>query len=185
MRRLACAWALWLAWAPANAMSFLPGLAVPWPETGPTPAALDAGVVDAVLVKKSQRRLYLMHGGRPVRTYRISLGTAPVGHKERRGDNRTPEGHYVLDWRNPRSRFTRSLHISYPNAADRANAQRNGWDPGGMIMIHGQPRAGANAALQDAVRDTDWTEGCIAVSNPAIMEIWRATPNGTPIEIRP
>lgn len=184
-RRFWCLFALWLAACPAAAMSFLPGMSVPLPKAGPRPPRIDAGDVDAVLVKKAQRRLYLMRRGEPVRTYRISLGTAPVGPKQRRGDNRTPEGRYVLDWRNPESRFTLSLHISYPNARDRADAEANGWDPGGMIMIHGQPRAGAHVALQDAIRDADWTEGCIAVSNPAIREIWQYTRNGTPIEIRP
>jgi lipoprotein-anchoring transpeptidase ErfK/SrfK len=167
----------------ARAMSFLPG----WSAVGPSagPGARPAGPAQAVLVKKQQRRLYLMRDGKPMRTYRISLGVQPEGHKERQGDNRTPEGHYTIDWRNPRSAFTKSLHISYPNARDRAHAASNGWDPGGMIMIHGQPNRARNSALQQAVAQEDWTQGCIAVSNPAIEELWRLIPDGTPIEIRP
>ena len=186
MRALALAVGLALvaAHGVALGMSFWPMSGMPGATTGPKPPP-PAGPADSVLVKKSQRRLYLMRGGRPLRTYRISLGTSPEGRKERQGDNRTPEGHYLIDWRNPGSAFTKSLHISYPNPNDRAHAARNGWDPGGMIMIHGQPRGGRDRALQQAIAGEDWTQGCIAVNNPAIEELWRLIPNGTPIEIRP
>jgi murein L,D-transpeptidase YafK len=167
------------------AMSVLPGCSS-------APHAVDTesrssrfGFADKVLVKKGQRRLYLMRGGQPFRTYSVSLGTDPIGHKQRQGDNRTPEGRYIIDWRNPRSKFYRSLHISYPNERDVANARRRGWDPGGAIMIHGEPRGGRHADLRDLVRNEDWTEGCIAVSNLAIDEIWRYVVDGTPIEILP
>jgi murein L,D-transpeptidase YafK len=140
---------------------------------------------DKILVKKSERRLYLLKDGRPVRTYRVSLGVNPKGHKERQGDNRTPEGLYFLDGRNPGSRFYKALHISYPNPKDRLEAARRGVSPGGQIMIHGTPRGGRGRDLQDALIGADWTAGCIAVTNPEIEEIWRYTANGTPIEIRP
>lgn len=140
---------------------------------------------DKVLVDKGQRRLYLMRNGSPFRTYRISLGTSPEGHKRRQGDNRTPEGRYTIDWRNARSKFYKSLHISYPNYRDRAYALRRGWDPGGAIMIHGEPRSMRHADLRGIVRGQDWTQGCIAVSNMAIDEIWRYVSDGTPIEIVP
>jgi len=166
------------------AMSVLPGCA----SNRATEAVQPKGrayFADKVLVDKAQRRLYLMRNGKPFRTYRISLGTSPVGHKQRQGDNRTPEGHYTIDWRNSRSKFYRSLHVSYPNHRDRAYALRRGWNPGGDIMIHGEPSSVRHADLRDLVRKEDWTEGCIAVSNMAIDEIWRYVSNGTPIEIVP
>lgn len=168
-------------------MSFLPAWTLPHAQqasqgddvvTAPSRA-------DLVLVKKAQRRLYLMRDGWPFRTYRIALGFEPLGHKQREGDGRTPEGDYLIDWRNPNSRFTKSLYISYPNQADRLRAASQGWSPGGHIMIHGEPRRALDPALQALVRDEDWTEGCIAVSNLAIEELWRYIANGTPIEIRP
>ena len=171
--------------ASVAAMSFLPGCAshqakppVPLNDRSGAPFA------DRIIVKKSQRRLYLMRDGEPLRTYRISLGIEPEGRKQRRGDNRTPEGSYYIDWRNSHSRFNKALSISYPNREDRLRAARYGWDPGGSIMIHGEPRRG-DAGLQDMVRKEDWTQGCIAVSNLAIEEIWRYTLDGTPIEILP
>lgn len=139
--------------------------------------------VDRVLVLKSERRMHLLSRGAIVRSYRVALGVNPVGHKRQRGDGRTPEGAYTLDWRNPQSRFGLSIHISYPNARDRADAARRGVDPGGDIMIHGvPPRAVWLGRLHSLF---DWTEGCIAVSDAEIREIWSLVPNGTPIEIRP
>lgn len=138
---------------------------------------------DRVVVLKRERRLLLMHRDRILRVYRIALGRNPEGHKVRRGDGRTPEGRYVLDWRNSQSRFYRSIHISYPNAADRARAHRLGVRPGGDIMIHGLPARLAHLGPAHARRD--WTEGCIAVSNGEIDEIWRAVEDGTAIEIHP
>jgi murein L,D-transpeptidase YafK len=166
------------------AMSVLPGCASQRAQEAFEPRR-GAYFADKVVVKKGQRRLYLMRDGEPFRTYRISLGANPLGHKERQGDSRTPEGRYVIDWRNPKSNFYKALHISYPNLHDRARAQRNGWDPGGAIMIHGEPRATRFAHLRDVVRYEDWTEGCIAVSNLAVDEIWRYVTDGTPIEIQP
>lgn len=147
---------------------------------GTSQAAL--GRADKILVDKSERKLMLMRAGKTLKTYRISLGFSPKGDKTRRGDGRTPEGKYTIDTRNPKSRFTLGLHVSYPNAADRASARRRGVDPGGNIMIHGLPNGRPSNWKKQF---TDWTAGCIAVSNSAIREIWHAVPNGTPIEIRP
>ena len=140
---------------------------------------------DKILVKKSERKLYLLKDGQPIRTYRVSLGVNPKGHKERQGDNRTPEGLYYLNGRNPGSRFYKALHISYPNDKDRMVAAMRGEPPGGQIMIHGQPASSRIQDLQDVLKGTDWTAGCIAVNNAEIEEIWGYTTNGTPIEILP
>ena len=119
----------------------------------------------------------LLHGESVVRSYRIALGAVPSGHKEREGDGRTPEGVYVIDRRNPKSAYHLSLHISYPNEADRERARALGVDPGGDIMIHGMPNGGE-------ARSGDWTRGCIAVTNAEIEEIWELVADGTVIEIR-
>ncbi len=139
---------------------------------------------DFVLVKKAERKLYLMRGGRVVRDYRIALGPNPSGHKQRQGDKRTPEGRYVLDWRNPASRFYKSIHISYPSPSDRRAARNKGVHPGGMIMIHGVPDNGADWPVW-LYEQIDWTDGCIAVKNAAMDEIWASVAAGTPIEISP
>lgn len=140
---------------------------------------------DRVVVKKAERRLYLVKQDKPFRTYKISLGFKPEGHKQRQGDGRTPEGRYYLDWRNPGSKYRKSLHVSYPNYRDMLHARRRGENPGGMIMVHGQPAGVHESALKQAISKGDWTEGCIAVSNLAIDEIWSYTRDGTPIEILP
>ncbi len=136
-------------------------------------AGAPIGVADHVLIEKSARKLTLLRDGAVLATYRVALGFTPKGDKTRQGDGRTPEGIYKIDWRNVQSRFHRSLHISYPNAADRAEAASAGVDPGGDIFIHG----GGSAF--------DWTLGCIAVTNDEIEEIWRVVPDGTPVEITP
>lgn len=138
---------------------------------------------DKVLVLKSERRLQLLHGGRVLREYQVALGRNPVGKKTQQGDRKTPEGNYVISGRNRRSQFHRSLRISYPSAADRAAARRAGVDPGGDIFIHGLPNG--QGAIGRAHLAADWTDGCIAVTNQEIEELWRLVPNGTPIEIRP
>jgi murein L,D-transpeptidase YafK len=140
---------------------------------------------DKVVIKKAERTLYLVKQDKPFRTYRISLGFQPRGDKQRQGDGRTPEGRYYLDWRSSGSKYRKSLHVSYPNYQDRLHASRRGVDPGGMIMIHGQPSGGASSALRKEISSEDWTQGCIAVSNLAIDEIWSYTVDGTPIEILP
>ena len=136
-----------------------------------------------VLVLKSERKLMLLDHERVLKTYRISLGGDPVGPKTRQGDHRTPEGLYVIDRRNARSQFHRALHISYPNAQDRARARRLGVSPGGDIYVHGLPNGQGWIGAAHTLHD--WTDGCIAVTNEEIEEIWRAVPDGTPIEIRP
>ncbi|MGK2859805.1 MAG: L,D-transpeptidase family protein [Thermoanaerobaculia bacterium] len=138
---------------------------------------------DLVVVDKSDRTLTLFRAGRELRTYRIALGPSPEGHKQQEGDGRTPEGRYVIDWRNAKSAFHRSLHISYPNARDRAAARRRGVDPGGAIMIHGLPNGMEWLGAEHVA--SDWTLGCIAVTSEEIEEIWRVVRDGTPIEIRP
>jgi murein L,D-transpeptidase YafK len=138
---------------------------------------------DRIIVHKHARTLDLMHAGQVIRTYKIALGSEPVGPKARQGDHRTPEGTYVIDNRNANSKFHRSLHISYPNAADRERAHKLGISPGGDIFIHGLPNG--YGFVGAAHRARDWTDGCIAVTDQEIEEIWRAVDNGTPVEILP
>ena len=141
------------------------------------------GQADRVVVIKSQRKLFLMKDGAPLREFDIALGLAPTGHKTQSGDSRTPEGEYVLDARNPDSDFFLSMHISYPNTRDIAQAAERGVDPGGAIMIHGLPN---DMRFDEAsYSGWDWTDGCIAVSNADMIDIWLMTPDMTPIEIRP
>ncbi|SFJ39919.1 L,D-transpeptidase family protein [Jannaschia pohangensis] len=146
------------------------------------PMAPEDQQADRVHVDKSDRILTLLRDGAPIATYEISLGSnGDDGHKQREGDERTPEGQYVIDWRNDGSFAHLSLHISYPNAEDIARAQAAGDDPGGLIMIHGIANGwGWLGALQTA---WDWTDGCIAVTNAEMRDIWSRVPNGTPIEI--
>jgi murein L,D-transpeptidase YafK len=136
-----------------------------------------------VLVEKAPRRLTLFFAGYPVRSYRVALGRDPIGDKLRRGDGRTPEGRYTIDGRNGASEFYRSLHISYPSSADVRRAREAGAAPGGEIMIHGLPN-GSEWVTSEHTR-FDWTEGCIAVTNEEMDELWELVPDGTPIEIRP
>lgn len=149
--------------------------------TTPPAMAAPAHQADLIEVSKPDRQLRLMRDGQVMRSYRISLGADAQGHKRREGDERTPEGAYVIDWRNPRSVAHLSLHISYPNAADRAAAQTRNQDPGGAIMIHGLPNGWGWLGPLHHLRD--WTNGCIAVTNDEIREIWSLVPDGTPIHI--
>jgi murein L,D-transpeptidase YafK len=136
---------------------------------------------DFVLVDKSQRVLILFAGARAIKSYGgLQFGGAPQGHKRFEGDQRTPEGRYTIDTRNPNSAYHLSLRISYPNDIDRAYAAARGRSPGGDIFLHGQPNALPIGRLPG-----DWTDGCIALANIEIEEIWRLVPDGTPIEIRP
>jgi murein L,D-transpeptidase YafK len=135
---------------------------------------------ELVVVDKSERTLVLYAAGRPIKTYHgIQLGDAPVGHKRFEGDERTPEGRYTIDARNPASAYHLSLRVSYPNAADHAYASERGRSPGGDIFLHGQPNWLPAGRLPG-----DWTDGCIALANAEIEELWRLVPDGTPIEIR-
>lgn len=138
---------------------------------------------DHVLVLKKEHTLTLFSRGQVIRTYQLALGGSPVGAKQQQGDRKTPEGRYVLDRRNPKSQFYKSIHISYPNETDRERARKRGVAPGGDIMIHGLPNG--YGALGASHRLHDWTDGCIAVTDSEIDEIWKLVPDGTPIEIQP
>jgi murein L,D-transpeptidase YafK len=138
---------------------------------------------DRLLIEKAARRLTLFANGSPIRTYIVSLGGNPVGPKQRQGDERTPEGLYSINARNSNSSFHRSLQISYPNAQDRARAASAGVDPGGLIMIHGiRNGLGWVGRLH---RFFDWTDGCIAVTDAEMDEIWEMVEIGTAVEIKP
>lgn len=139
--------------------------------------------VDKVLVVKSERKLHLMGRGEVLKSYRISLGKEPTGAKVREGDLRTPEGFYWIDWRRHSEKYNLSMHISYPNAADLARAKAAGVKPGGMIMLHGTPLD--EEYPEWFFHTLDWTEGCIALKNDDMRELWKYVRDGTLIEIRP
>jgi murein L,D-transpeptidase YafK len=140
-------------------------------------------LADQVVVRKGERKLLLMRHGEVLRTFRVALGLNPEGHKQFEGDYRTPEGKYRLTRRNPNSEYFLSIQIDYPNDNDMKRARRQGQRPGGAIMIHGQPNVPRKP--RDYYTNVDWTEGCIAVSNSDMVEIWLMTPPDTPIEIQP
>lgn len=145
--------------------------------------ANDFPVADKVVVEKGKRKLHLLKGGVAFRSFDIALGIRPVGDKEKEGDFKTPEGNYLLDAKNPDSEYFLAIHVSYPNSTDRAEARSKGVDPGGAIMIHGQPNDPTRSEAY--YRTQDWTNGCIAVSNSDMIDIWLMTAENTPIEIRP
>lgn len=149
----------------------------------PVDNAFSAQKADAVLVVKSKHRLYLMNKGEVFASFHVTFGQNPKGHKIKRGDERTPEGHYRLDYKNPNSKFHKSIHISYPNRIDRENAKRLGVHPGGDIMIHGQTNGWGWAS--PLVQFFPWTDGCVALTNHDMDRVWEAVDPGTPIEIRP
>lgn len=155
------------------------------PTIGRSPAVGVNGVIlaDSIVVEKTKHTLTLFQAGFPVRTYQVALGKRPTGDKITIGDGRTPEGVFHIDFRNAQSKYHKSLHISYPDAAHVQRANSLGASAGGDIMIHGLPPAYAD--LGAAHREYDWTEGCIAVTNTEIEEIWRAVPNGAVIQIKP
>ena len=148
-----------------------------------TVQANDFPVADKVIIEKGDRKLHLIKDGESFRTFEIALGIRPVGDKESEGDFRTPEGRYLLDRRNPNSDFFLSIHISYPNRDDTRQARNKGLSPGGAIMIHGQPNTPTRSEAY--YRTQDWTNGCIAVSNSDMIDIWLMTGDNTPIEILP
>ncbi len=148
-----------------------------------TTVTLDGKTVDKVLVMKADHKLLLMNRGETLKSYRISLGKKPKGPKQREGDSRTPEGFYWIDWRKISDKYNLAMHISYPNIKDQAAARKEGVPPGGMIMIHGTP-------IDDEFPEwyfhtLDWTEGCIAMKNDDMREVWSLVKDGTLIEIRP
>jgi murein L,D-transpeptidase YafK len=136
---------------------------------------------DKIVVSKSDHTMTLMSKGKALRVYKVALGRGPNGPKEHQGDHKTPEGEYVIDQKNPQSRFHLALHVSYPNELDRKRATDRGRDPGGAIMIHGVEKQ--FAWLGSLQHEVDWTDGCIAVTNPEIEEVYRLVPAGTPVEI--
>ncbi len=142
------------------------------------------GFIDYVLVKKRKRKLYLYSENQIVKSYKIGLGKQPNGQKQREGDSKTPEGLYTLDWRNPNSKFFRSIHVSYPNVVQSRSAKEAGVNPGGAIMIHGQPNSWAER-IKLTFSYQDWTEGCIALENQDMIEIWNLVRDGTLIKIDP
>ena len=159
--------------------AFVP-VALQQADFAPPPVVLQP---DAILVVKSEHRLYLMSNGIPFRSYPIRLGLTPVGPKRQEFDFRTPEGHYIIDSRSRSCRYFRALHVSYPNAEDRRQAAQRHVAPGGDIMIHGMPNAPRRPLSY--YETEDWTNGCIALSNEDLLEVWSLVPVRVPIEIRP
>jgi murein L,D-transpeptidase YafK len=148
-----------------------------------SPAPTLEARVDKVLVVKSERRLHLLSRGETLKSYRVSLGKQPNGPKLREGDKRTPEGFYWIDWRKNSDKYNLSMHISYPNARDLARARNDNVPPGSMIMIHGTPLD--EEYPEWYFHTLDWTEGCIAMKNDDMREVWSLVADGTLIEIRP
>ena len=143
----------------------------------------DLAAADRVEVHKGERRLYLYRGKQLLGSYHVALGLAPVGHKQRERDYKTPEGRYYLARRNTRSDYFLSIQVSYPNEADEKRARKGGYAPGGSIMVHGMPN---NLHHPAAYYDTtDWTDGCIALSNADMVEVWMRTQDNIPIDIYP
>jgi murein L,D-transpeptidase YafK len=159
------------------------GDALPYHARAMASVGVELPLADRVLVRKSERRLYLMRGNDVLRAYRVALGLNPAGPKERAGDFRTPEGNYRLSRRNTRSDFFLSIQVSYPNDQDLQRARRNGWQPGGSIMIHGLPNDARHGPEYYATQD--WTDGCIAVTNADMVEIWMMTSDNVRIDIQP
>jgi murein L,D-transpeptidase YafK len=155
----------------------------PIPDVGPLSPKPEPQQADKVVVVKALRELRLLADGDVFRTYEVSLGREPKGDKLWEGDGRTPEGHYILDFKNENSAFHRSIRVSYPNAQDWREARAMGVHPGSDIMIHGLKPEFADVGKGHLRKD--WTEGCIAVTNREMDEIWSLVPVGTPIEIRP
>lgn len=151
----------------------------PSPSMPPLPPLV--GMVDRIVVEKAARRLTLWQNGKVVRSYPVALGFAPEGDKQQQGDGKTPEGSFRIDRRNDQSKFHLSLGLDYPQAEDRRRAKAGGYDPGGEIMLHGQP----NTMPVGMIAKGDWTAGCIALTNAQIDEIWRVTQVGTVVEVRP
>jgi murein L,D-transpeptidase YafK len=149
----------------------------------PPQNAVQSSTVDRIIVLKSEHIMRLYSHDKLIKEYHVALGLNPIGPKRRKGDNKTPEGSYTIDLKNPHSQFHLSMRVSYPNAQDRERARHQGVDPGGAIMIHGLPREFAWLGARH--RENDWTWGCIAVTNPEIEEIWSLVEVGTKIEIRP
>ena len=143
----------------------------------------ELAAADHVVVRKAERKLYLYRGNQLLGSYRVALGLNPVGRKEREDDYKTPEGHYTLAQRNTRSSYFLSILVSYPGPEDTRRARQRGWPAGGSIMIHGLPNSPTHSPAY--YETTDWTNGCIALSNSDMVEVWMRTPDNTPIDILP
>ncbi len=154
---------------------------------GPFLLSVQAGAaepaIDKVLIHKHERKLEVISEESVIRTYRVALGRQPVGHKQEVGDQRTPEGFYTIDWRHKSADYNLSMHLDYPNLKDQTSAYKRGVDPGGMIMIHGTPID--EEYPEWYFEGLDWTNGCIALTNPEMRELWDLVPDGTLVEIRP
>jgi len=142
-----------------------------------------ADKADLLIVQKKDRVMLLMKDGMEIKRYKIVLGGNPVGHKQQEGDQRTPEGNYILDYKKSDSSFYKAIHVSYPNVKDKKHAKQLGVNPGGFIMIHGQKNG--FGWISSLAQQFDWTDGCIAVKNYEMDEIWDAVDVGTPIQINP
>ena len=138
---------------------------------------------DHVIVNKSQSKMFLLSNGKSFKEYHVVFGENPKGHKQQEGDERTPEGKYVLDYKKEDSSFYKAIHISYPNEEDKKKAEELGVSPGGLIMIHGQKNG--FGWLSSLAQNFNWTNGCIAVTNTEMDEIWKSVKIGTTIEIQP
>lgn len=185
--------------APAAAAANHPTIATPTTSTGTPPpgAAPSLGIgpaanpdaaaaglmADRIVVRKAAHMLYLYHGSEVIGAYHVEFGLDPHGPKEREDDFRTPEGHYFLEGRNPHSAYFLSLEVSYPNQRDEARAERHHWQPGGDIMIHGTPNDPRYPATYYETQN--WTNGCIALSDSNMVDVWMKTRNGIPIDIYP
>jgi murein L,D-transpeptidase YafK len=160
-------------------------LALAWCMAAPTGSASaeEIAAANLVVVHKAEHKLYLYDGSRLLGEYKVQLGLSPTGHKEREHDFRTPEGHYFLSRRNMRSDFFLAIQVSYPNKEDALHARKNRWAPGGSIMIHGYPNTPKHPPAY--YESNDWTDGCIALSNSDMVEVWMRTQDHIPIDIYP
>lgn len=144
-----------------------------------------AGSADKIVIEKSRRQMAVYSRGRVIGRYKIGLGSEPLGDKRQEGDGRTPEGKYKISYKNPKSAYYLSLRISYPDENDKREARQNGVNPGGDIMIHGYPNFLPDFLGHLFLKERDWTQGCIAVSNSEMDELWHMVPTGAEIEVRP
>jgi len=142
------------------------------------------GGIDRILVVKKDRKMYLYKEGKVQSVIPVSLGKNPVGNKQQQGDNRTPEGEFFIHRKLCSQKYYRSLCISYPRPADKARAQAKGVNPGGDITIHAQPKWNANGKGDGYTLSQNWTQGCVAVTNSAMKELWYAVREGVPITIQ-
>jgi len=144
----------------------------------------EADAIDKIIVIKKQRKMYLYKDGKVKGVFPVSLGKNPLGHKQQKGDYRTPEGEFFIHRKLCSPKYYRSLCISYPRPADEAKAKAKGVDPGGDITIHAQPKWNANGKKDGYTLSQNWTQGCVAVTNGAMKKLWYAVREGVPIIIR-